>query len=396
MTATTPSDRARAAAGMQTQGKELSLFERKRDERIGVVKQMLPAFVDAMRDEQTARRLARDAITAIRTVPKLVETTQESFLGALMTAAQLDLRPNVGALGHGWVLPFEDKKNRQVLAQWITGYQGMVVLGARSGVSIIARTIYEHDDYAIEFGLDERLRHVPQMDPTKRGEPIAHYAIARSATGMAWTVISHDEALEARDSSPGYRFGGPSNPWRKDAENRWPMCRKTAVRRLWAFVPTDSPELAMGISADESVTTFNQSTGEILDADTGEEPASYSVTRADEEPTVVEHDPPRKSSTRRAAKTKPTEPVVDAHLPGDAPREEQPDTPTRRKLAKALMERYDQSTSRVRSAICVALNTETMPPIEYVTDTELAAATALSDETIAEWQQDRAAARDGK
>jgi len=384
MTATTSSDRARAAAGMAAQpGKELTPFDRARDARIAVVKQMIPAFADALRDEATAKRLARDAITAIRTVPKLVECTQPSFLGALMTAAQLDLRPNVGALGHGWVLPYENKKERTVEAQWITGYQGMVVLGARSGVSIIARTIYSNEDFDIEFGLDERLHHRPILNKAKRGDPLFHYAIARSTTGRAWVIIGDDEAQESRDASPGYRFGGPQNPWRA---HYLPMARKTAVRRLWAFVPTDSPELAMGIVADEKVSNYDINSKEHTDAETGEEPASYTLSRADE-PRTVEHEPQTgKPAAKSRRKTKTQQPAQTTQ------RDQIPASPARQALATRLMETHGE---HVEAALKVVLHGASVP-VDYVTDEELQAAIDLTPEQIADWQQDQAFAKDGE
>jgi recombination protein RecT len=256
------------------QNKEVGLLKRKTDERVELVKAMLPAFRDAMPGEHEAKRLIRDGITAIRTVPKLIECTQESFLGALMTAAQLDLRPNVASLGQGWILPYESKRKRVTEAQWIIGYRGMVELGARSGVTITARTIFSNEEHEVQFGLDERLHHIPILDRSKRGEPIIHYAIARSSTGVGWVAIGHDDALEARDNSAGYKFGGPDNPWRKF---ELPMCRKTAVRRLWSFTPTSSPQLAMGIASDETVRT-DLDPDALEQMDGTPEPQTYTMT----------------------------------------------------------------------------------------------------------------------
>ena len=53
-----------------------------------------------------AAQLVRDALTAVRTNPKLAECEPNSVLGSLMTCAQLGLRP--GVLGHAWLLPFWD------------------------------------------------------------------------------------------------------------------------------------------------------------------------------------------------------------------------------------------------------------------------------------------------
>jgi recombination protein RecT len=249
-------NRAREAAGLPPAepGKEVSRIEREQARRIDAVQKMVTRFAKALRnDKDAADRFVIDSITALRTTPKLALCTELSFLGSLMTAAQLSLRPNLAALGHCWVLPFENKRNGTYEAQFILGYRGMITVAGRSGVGVNAHTIYDGEEYEVRYGLDERLHHVPILDGELR-PPLAHYAICRSTTGgIAWRVIPHSEALAARDASPGFRFGGPDNPWRRDEENHWPMCRKTAVRRTFPYVPTDSPDLAMAFAADDRV-----------------------------------------------------------------------------------------------------------------------------------------------
>jgi len=299
----TTSNRAREAAGIAPDRPRRTELEIRQDDRIAKVKSMLPAFQDALRDEATAKRLIRDAITIVRTTPKIVECTQPSFLGALMTAAQLDLRPNVGSLGHCWVLPFEDKRNRRVLAQFVLGYRGMITLGGRSGLSIDADTVYSNEEFRISRGTYREIYHVPILEIAKRGDPIAHYAFARWGTGEVWKAIGHDEALQARDHSPAFKM--KTGPWMDDASNGWPMCRKTAVRRLFAYIPTDSPELAAAvdriISTDETVQNLDQATMETTAEEVADEtePSSY----ADEQPAreVIDVQPgkPAKAQPRR-------------------------------------------------------------------------------------------------
>lgn len=383
MTTTTTSARAREAMGMPAPGTEVSVFEDRQNERIAVVRSMLPAFQDAMRNTEDAKVIMRDGITAIRTTPKLVLCTQESFLGALMTAAQLRLRPNVGVLGHCWVLPFEDKKHRTHLAQFILGYRGMVTLGGRSGLSVDADTAYEHDVYfRVLRGSERRIEHEPELDIAKRGDPIAHYAFARSATGEVWRVIGHAEALLARDRSPGYRFGGSENPWRLDADNGWPMCRKTAIRRLFAYIPTDSPELAQALAADESVQNLDQTSLE----STTVEPSSYTVTRAEPEPTVVEAEQAEAETTsKRQRKTKhPTEPTVDANLPEDEQRSPfvHPMTTIRAGLLKRLRDAHAHDTWKAALRMATRGHSD---EFDLCTDEEIMAAIKFTPAEVEEW-----------
>lgn len=248
MTETTPG-RAAQALGLDAnaaQGKELTPLDR----RIAKTRTMESRFADAVAVGLSPQTLIGDAITALRTVPKLQETTEASFFGALMTAAQLGLRPNVATTGHGWVLPFWNGRKQCNEAQWIIGYQGMVELAFRSGMvaSITAKTIYQNEHWEVDFGLDEKLVHVPNLDPANRGEAVAHYAIVRMLNGgRVWHVMGEGE-IEGI-AAKAIQKSGNSSPWLSD---RSAMARKTVLRALWRFMPK-TPALALALATDETV-----------------------------------------------------------------------------------------------------------------------------------------------
>ena len=70
----------------------------------GAIKQALPSVI-------TPERFTRMATTALTTTPKLQVCTPASFVGALMTAAQLGLEPNT-PLGQAYLIPYSNKKKR--------------------------------------------------------------------------------------------------------------------------------------------------------------------------------------------------------------------------------------------------------------------------------------------
>ena len=55
----------------------------------------------------TPERFTRITLSALSTNPKLAATTPQSFLGAMMTAAQLGLEPNT-PLGQAYLIPFRN------------------------------------------------------------------------------------------------------------------------------------------------------------------------------------------------------------------------------------------------------------------------------------------------
>lgn len=210
------------------------------------IKSMEQQFAMAAPKGMEATQLVRDALTCLRQTPKLAQCTPQSVLGSLMTCAQLGLRP--GVLGHAYLIPFYDRRAGGDVAQLVIGYQGLVELAHRSGQiqSLIARTVYEHDHFEVDYGLEDKLVHKPYMGGDK-GQPVAYYAVAKFTTGgHAFYVMSHPEMLEYRDRfAKSKKFG----PW---VDNFEAMAHKTCVRQLSKWMPK-STELATAISADESV-----------------------------------------------------------------------------------------------------------------------------------------------
>lgn len=59
-----------------------------------MIKALEPEIARALPSVITPERFTRMALNALNNTPKLAECTQMSFLGALMSAAQLGLEPN--------------------------------------------------------------------------------------------------------------------------------------------------------------------------------------------------------------------------------------------------------------------------------------------------------------
>lgn len=219
------------------------------------IAEMEKQFQLAMPRGAEATQLVRDAMTAIQRTPKLLECEPKSVLGALMTCAQLGLR--VGVLGHAWVLPFYDRHSRGHKAQLIIGYQGLVELAHRSDriASLIARIVYENDEFDIAYGLEDRLDHKPFMGGD-RGEPIGYYAIVKLISGgHAFIFLTKREAEEHRDAhamarkNPGKPNEQIVGPWRDDFDA---MALKTCVIKLSKWMPK-STDLARAIEVDEGI-----------------------------------------------------------------------------------------------------------------------------------------------
>lgn len=214
-------------------------------------------FQMAMPRGAEARQLIRDALTCLRLEPKLASCDAMSVLGALMTCAQLGLRPAV--LGHAWPLPFWDSRAHDgqggYRAQLVIGYQGYLDLAYRSGLMVgaSARTRYAEDEWSLEYNQDgDRLRHIP-YDAGPRGEPVSYYArlLIKGGGYVLTDPMSHADMLAYRDKyAPRSRHTDDfTGPWKTDFAA---MAHKTMLRRAVKVGPK-STELATALATDDGV-----------------------------------------------------------------------------------------------------------------------------------------------
>jgi recombination protein RecT len=211
------------------------------------IRTMQDQFSLAMPRGVEAAQLVRDALTCLRTTPKLAECDPRTVLGGLMTFAQLGLRPGVPQLGHGWLIPFKGK------AQVVIGYQGLVELAHRSGKisSLIARAVHAHDEFDLQYGLHDNLVHRPRLDGD-RGPIVGYYALVKTVQGgHAFVHMSRTEAESHRDryAMARDRAGNVVGPWR---DNFDAMAMKTCVTKLAKFMPKGT-DLDTGMAVDNSL-----------------------------------------------------------------------------------------------------------------------------------------------
>ncbi|MFH5927423.1 recombinase RecT [Roseomonas xinghualingensis] len=271
------------------------------------------AFFEANKDtlkavlpqHMTPDRLMKIALGALRTTPKLMDATVQSLFGAVVFCAQLGLEPNTPQ-GHVYLIPFNkrvkdgskwvDKPEVQV----IIGYKGLIDLARRSGqiVSISARTRCLHDEWEMEWGTEDRIKHTPRDGD--RGPVVGFYAVAKLKDGgVQFEYMSLKEIEAIRDSSQGYQSAmraasngrQPKHPW---IDNFEAMGLKTVIRRLTKYLPM-SIEMARAVAADEHAETKSQAMGQVLDG------AEFTVIQDDDD------DAPQ--------------PVIDDTFPGDRPLE---------------------------------------------------------------------------
>lgn len=205
----------------------------------------------ALPSVMTPERFSRIAMTAVTQNPALGECTPGSFIGAMLTAAQLGLEPNT-PLGQAYLIPFRNK-DRGLECQFQLGYRGLIELAHRSGEfkDISAHIVYENDEFEYELGLDPKLRHVPAMKD--RGQIAWVYAVYHlTSGGYGFEVMSYQDIEDHRRQYSKASQKGFS-PWTTSWEE---MAKKTVIKKALKYAPL-ATDFVRNVTKDEAKLDFN-------------------------------------------------------------------------------------------------------------------------------------------
>lgn len=231
---------------IQKQGGQMSAAKAEKKTMQAYIKAMEPAIQKALPSVITPERFTRMVLSALSSTPKLAECSPQSFLAAMMTAAQLGVEPNT-ALGQAYLLPY--RNHGQMECQFQLGYKGLIDLAYRSGeVSVIqAHTVYENDVFEYELGMDPKLRHVPAK--ADRGDAVAYYAMFKTKDGgYGFEVMSVDD-VQRHAQRYSKSYGSGSSPWRSNFDE---MAKKTVLKRALKYAPLKS-DFVRGVAQDETI-----------------------------------------------------------------------------------------------------------------------------------------------
>jgi recombination protein RecT len=230
----------------------------------------------ALPDHMRPERLVRIALTCIRTTPGMDACTQESFLGALFTAAELGIEP---IAGRAYIIPFKNSRKKPdgswhkvTEAEFVIGYKGIVELFYRHEKSIQLDwgIVKEKDFFEYEHGTDAFLRYRPATGD--RGPTLGFWVMAVLANGgRMFKYMTYDDVMaHAREHSKSYvtkKYDKTKNrfvdctpqfvddsPWKNEPEM---MCLKTVFIQLSKILPL-SFEVQRAIAQDETSRDFRQ------------------------------------------------------------------------------------------------------------------------------------------
>lgn len=234
----------------KTQGSEIQLLFQKHKDQIAAA---LPRHI-------TPDRMIRVALTELRKNPELMACDKLSFFGAIVQASQLGLEPG-NALGHAYLVPFNNRKLGIKECNLIPGYRGLIELARRSGKikNISARVVYEKDHFNFTYGSEEKLEHRPTTDADP-GQIVFAYAVANLTDGGFQMEVMTRAQLDEHKR----RFSHGNPVWNSDFSE---MARKTVVRRLCKYLPT-SIEMVRALAIDDEASNgIGQGNWGIIDSD---------------------------------------------------------------------------------------------------------------------------------
>jgi recombination protein RecT len=225
-------------------------------------------------------RMLRSFVQAANKNPDIYRCQWQSVVGVFLSLSQLGLEPN-SPLGHAYLIPFKtslynpETRKRDIETydlQLVLGYGGFAELLWRSGMvaNIHAGVVLPGDDFALEYGTNDRLAHIPRGKASPQDTPLWAYAhvqliLPHGAKGQSFDAMPWSEALEIRNASQAYQAALASlerakrEGWKTVPKSyseapwvRWerPMGAKTAFRRLCKYL-RKTPELAYAVDIDE-------------------------------------------------------------------------------------------------------------------------------------------------
>ena len=193
-------------------------------------------------DSMDLKRFVKTAMIALSKNPDLQRCSQESIVRSIIEAAEAGLEPT-GMLSRAWLVPYNNKGVAE--AQLQIGYQGLIDLARRSGEvsKIIARVVYEGDDFQVTQGSVEQILHEPRFfteDPLK----ITHaYAVVTYRSGdTQHEVMTKAQVDMVRSRAKAKNADAWTNHYGE-------MARKTVVHRLAKYLPL-TPEAVEAIAKD--------------------------------------------------------------------------------------------------------------------------------------------------
>lgn len=192
-----------------------------------------------------SRRFMQIGISLLQHTPKLADCDPVSLVLGVCRAAQDGLELD-GV--HATLVPYGSE------ATYVPMYQGLVRNALRSGMVEHVnppRAVFAGDTFSYEYGLEEKLVHVPAPDSSNQtwDSLLGCYCVVVMKGGhTAWEFVTKEYILNIKRKSKAR-----NGPWSGDDQDKIQMALKTAVRYVMKRVPkgVEHGWVARSIERDE-------------------------------------------------------------------------------------------------------------------------------------------------
>lgn len=212
-------------------------------------------------------------VACVSNNPALSACDNGTILSAGLQGAALDLSPSP-ALGHFYMVPFEDRKNGRTVATFQIGYKGYIQLAIRSGQYRRINVIALKEGELVSYNrLTEEIftKLIDDDEIRDKAATTGYYAMFELTNGFVKTMYWSRAKMEAHalKYSKGYAAKKGYTFWEKDFDG---MAFKTMLRQLLSKWGVMSIELQRAFESDMSVLApdgrpdyIDNPTGDIID-----------------------------------------------------------------------------------------------------------------------------------
>lgn len=206
-------------------------------------------------DVEKANKFMSTVVYSVQKNPKLLDTERGSLFNAAMACAEFKLYPS-NVAGEAFIIPYKGK------AQFQLGYQGLVTLLYRAGITIHSEIVREHDGFVYETGLNTVLKHTPKpfASVDERGKAVGAYAVATLSDGRTYyKVMSGSDILKFKELSQAKDTD--FSPWNSKNDPELWMWKKTVIKQLSKTIPkTEEVNKAIAEDNEESTVAAQRNT----------------------------------------------------------------------------------------------------------------------------------------
>lgn len=186
---------------------------------IGMLETILPDGMDK-------NNFLAHIFLVIKKNPALANCSADSFISAMLTVAEVGIKPNM-IDGEAYLVPYGENIQLQL------GYKGLLKIIRKSFPNIIINQgiVKENDEFLIEQGMENKITH--RYNWKDRGQTVGYYATFKIPSNgqNGFSFMTKEETEEHKK-----KFAKSSDIWNKNFDE---MAIKTVIKKALKYLTWD-------------------------------------------------------------------------------------------------------------------------------------------------------------